>query len=38
MYQKIYHNNQVIDPMLPIPEEVTQQLAGDRDPGAPLKK
>ncbi|MCO7124655.1 AraC family transcriptional regulator [Sporolactobacillus shoreicorticis] len=35
LYQKVYHNNQVIDPVLPIPEEVTQKLDIDRDPGAP---
>lgn len=34
-YQKIYHNNQVIDPVLPIPEEITQKLDNDRDPGSP---
>lgn len=38
MYQKVYHNNQVIDPVLPIPEEITQKLDDDRDPGSPRAK
>ena len=32
-YRKIYHNNPVIDPVLPIPEKITQQLDYKRDPG-----
>lgn len=35
-YQKVYHNNPVIDPVLPIPEKITQKLDYDRDPGTPL--
>ncbi|WP_249778589.1 AraC family transcriptional regulator [Lentilactobacillus dabitei] len=34
-YRKIYHNNQVIDPVLPIPEEITQKLDHDKDLGTP---
>lgn len=37
-YRKIYHNNPVIDPVLPIPEKITQQLDYKRDPGTPIKK
>lgn len=36
-YRKIYHNNQIIDPVLPIPEEITQKLDNDIDPGTPKR-
>lgn len=35
-FSKIYHNNQVINPVLPIPEEITKHLTDIPDPGKAL--